>query len=149
MSTPVVAQERTSQEICMEAIGAAKTRILDGRTINLQVRLLNLSDSEGYRGYPGDRSQGLSFMMARSSGIGSTPDGRTVLTSPVFMKSIATGVIEQCPSFSYVVFGAAASDWQIHFGLINGKVQEFQCRESSRDGRTFSSLPWGFYNCSI
>ena len=149
MSTPVVAQERTSQEICMEAIGAAKTRILDGRTINLQARLLNLSDS---RGYPGDRSQGLSFIMARSSGVGSTPDGVTVLTSPVFMKSIATDVIEQCRSFSYVEFAGANTGWHIPFGLINGNVEKFQCiREDLlyREGGTLRSMPWGFYDCYL
>lgn len=147
MSTPVVAQERTSQEICMEAIGAAKTRILDGRTINLQARLLDLSDS---RGYTGDRSQGLVFILDEPSGVGyASNDLTVVLTSPVFMKSIATDVIEHCRSFSYVEFAANRSGWHIPFGLINGNVEEFQCRESSRDGRTFSSLPWGFYDCSI
>lgn len=149
MSTPVVAQERTSQEICMEAIGAAKTRILDGRTINLQARLLNLPDSSGY---PGDRSQALSFTMARSSGVGATRDGLTVLASPVFMKSIATNVIEQCRSFSYVEFGGANSAWYIPFGLINGNVEEFQCIEEEllfREGGTLRSMPWGFYDCSI
>jgi len=148
MSTPVVAQERTSQEICMEAIGAAKTRLLDGRSITLRTRLLNLSDS---RDYPGDRSQGLVFILAKSSGVGSASDDVTVLTSPVFMKSIATDVIEHCRSFSYVAFGADRTGWHIPFGLINGNVEEFQCRVGlyGSEATSTSVMPWGFYDCSL
>jgi hypothetical protein len=147
MIEPVVAQERTSQAVCGDAINEANARILNGRTIALQTRLLDLSDNMGY---PGDRSQGVNFTMASASGLGSTPDGDMVLTSPVFMKSIATDIIEQCPSFSYVVFAAANSGWQIPFGLINGEVEAFRCREVTiRERRSGNfSMPWGFYDCS-
>ncbi|MCU0570073.1 MAG: hypothetical protein MUF49_26305 [Oculatellaceae cyanobacterium Prado106] len=62
-------------------------------------------------------------MMTRFSGVGSTRDGLTVLESPVFMKAIATSVIEQCPSVSYVQFAAAHSGYHVPFGLINGNVE--------------------------
>jgi hypothetical protein len=143
--TSANAQERNAQEMCMDALNLAQSRILDNRTINLQVRAFDLS---GRVGSPSDRPKGVEFRMADFSRPGPTPDGETILTSPVFMKSIATDVIDRCSTVSYVTFSAASTGWQVPHGLVNGTVEAFQCMERPEGRRGFTP-PWGFYDCSI
>jgi hypothetical protein len=146
--TSATAQERSAREICLDAIGAAKSRILDGRTINLQIRAFDLSEIRMSSGYPTGRSEAVQFTMARFSRPGFTADGEAIMTSPVFMKSIATDIINNCPTVSYVSFAAAGSGWNIPFGLVDETVEAFQCMERPDGVRAFRP-PWGFYDCSI
>lgn len=145
---PAVAQERSAREICMDAISAAQNQMHEGRTINLQTRLLNLSESSGY---PGDRSQGLNFLLSNFSRYpGLTPDGQAIMMSPVFMKSVATEIINHCPSFSYINFDGGGMGWDMPFGLIDGIVEGFRCLPPEQsDPRRDPPASWGFHNCSI
>ncbi|MCU0567084.1 MAG: hypothetical protein MUF49_10860 [Oculatellaceae cyanobacterium Prado106] len=141
--SPALAQERSAKDICLEAIIATQKRIVEGRTINLEMQVLDLDES---RGYLGDRSQELQFIMGDFSRPGLTPDGRAVLQSPVLMQSMATEIISDCPSIGSVVFAAADSEWAISFGLIEGGVQAFQCLQ--REPWESSPAPWGFLDCN-
>jgi hypothetical protein len=143
---PVNAQAPTG-ETCTMTINEAIAQIQLGRRINLDVERIDLSTWA--TGYPAERPFGLRFAMGGYSR-GISADTEAILSSPVMMEAIATRIIEQCPSISYVVFATNNSGWRVPFGVINGSVEGFRCMdEPDHRIRARQSPQWGFYDCSI
>jgi hypothetical protein len=134
-------------ETCVMTINEAIAQIQLGRRINLDVERIDLSTWA--TGYPAERPLGLIFAMG-GYGRGISADTEAILSSPVMMEAIATRIIEQCPSISYVAFAANNSGWRVPFGVINGSVEGFRCMdEPNHRIRARQSAQWGFYDCSI
>jgi hypothetical protein len=76
------------------------------------------------------------------------PGVSTLLTSHSRMISLANELIQACPKLSLVRFMDysyyRAKDDGESVGLLNGKVQRFQCKRTKPQE---FDLPWGFQHC--
>jgi hypothetical protein len=57
---------------------------------------------------------------------------------------ISKTTIDSCPQVAMVTFGIDQTDWGKTYGLVNGRVQAFVCREENANPRT---LRWGEQIC--
>jgi hypothetical protein len=118
---------------CLSAITEAKNKLENGRQLKITSFYIN---DVGSSDHPQNRPHALSFSMQGAS-VGS------VLTSPVFMNSIAEKVINNCNSVSMVAFALTDTDWAEAFGLMpNQKVEPFKCPSYIEDIYTHN-YRWG------
>ncbi|MEN9520213.1 MAG: hypothetical protein RLZZ381_2801 [Cyanobacteriota bacterium] len=142
--TPILIAQTTSlqnyskspsniKQQCLSAITGAKNKLENGR--QLKITSSSISDVSS-SDHPQNRPDALGFTMQGAS-VGS------VLTSPVFMNSIAEKVINNCNSISMVTFGVNGTDEAETFGLMpNQKVQLFECPSYIEDIYTHN-YKWG------
>jgi len=118
---------------CLSAITGAKNKLENGRQLKIISSHIN---DVGSSDHPQNRPHALNFTMQGAS-VGS------VLTSPVFMNSIAEKVINNCNSISMVAFALTDTDWAEAFGLMpNQKVEPFKCPSYIEDIYTHN-YRWG------
>ncbi|MCT7981703.1 hypothetical protein NG796_00190 [Laspinema sp. A4] len=73
------------------------------------------------------------------------PGQRTILSSVEFMQNISDQLIQNCETVSAVKLASNNSGWHHVFGLINGRVQTFECIDSGPGVQ----LKWGEYFCTL
>lgn len=135
LAMPLQAQEIKEKKDCTATISKAQRIIEAGRSI--QVLFSTQDISELYPDHPVNRPYRYVFTMQGSA-------NRSILSSPKFMKSIATNIINQCNSISLVTFGLYASDVDSSIGLMpNGSVNFFDCLEAG----TGRGVTWGQAIC--
>lgn len=69
----------------------------------------------------------------------------SVLSSAQLMENISDHLIQNCESVSSVRFGSNNSGWHHVFGLINDRVQSFDCIDAGPGNQ----LRWGQYFCGL
>lgn len=73
------------------------------------------------------------------------PGEDTILSSGELMQTISEQLIQNCGTISSVKIGSNNSGWHHVFGLINGRVQIFDCIEAGPG----NPLRWGQYYCGL
>ncbi|MBD2014302.1 hypothetical protein H6F96_09995 [Microcoleus sp. FACHB-53] len=69
----------------------------------------------------------------------------SVMSSPVFQKTIASEIIKSCGSVGAVTFGRRETDWSITFGIMSGgTIESFKCIDFDPEG---NNPPWGEQVC--
>ncbi|MCT7987163.1 SH3 domain-containing protein [Laspinema olomoucense] len=75
----------------------------------------------------------------------SGPGQRTILSSGELMQNISESLIQNCGTISSVKIASNNSGWHHVFGLINGRVQTFECIDAGPG----SQQRWGQYFCGL
>lgn len=135
LSPPVVAQESHQSEgvrQCQSALLAAANRIVAGR--NLQIVRASLYDVSAPPDLP-QVSMGVAFRLAGR-------DAENMMFSPQLLTSISRDIITGCAGIGVVTFNVDQTDWSQEYGLVNGRVQAFQCVDPGPE-----VLEWGTTAC--
>ena len=125
-------------EECVNAISSVESQLQSDRNITLEQSEIN------NRNAPGTPPEGRPNQYAFGMG-GSAVEG--VMSSPVFLNSLATQVIDNCSSISSVSFGLWQSGFVSVYGLLpSGEVEPFKCPEDYEfNPDTDRDLVWGEY----
>jgi hypothetical protein len=128
------AQNVNETEECNSAIANTKNQLENGRQ-------LQVANSEmyqvSYSDRPENRPNGYLFAMEGAA-------VESVLSSPVFLNTLAEQVINSCNSVSLVTFGLNYSDYVVSLGLMpNGKVELFQCPADFEGHPYWRDFKWG------
>ncbi len=91
----------------------------------------------GYAGRPNNKVSAYHFVF-RGQG------GEDVLRSPKMMKTLASRLLQDCNEPGTVTFGLDQSDAFAVYGVVNARVQAFNCYEGTRFPR---QMPWGQRIC--
>jgi hypothetical protein len=91
----------------------------------------------GYAGRPAGKVSAYHFAF-RGKG------GEDILRSPRMMKTLASRLLQDCNEPGTVTFGLDQSDAFAVYGVVNGRVQAFNCYEGTRFPR---QMPWGQRIC--
>ncbi len=68
-----------------------------------------------------------------------------ILSSGDFMQNISESLIQNCETVSSIKTASNNSGWHHVFGLINGRVQAFECVDAAPGVK----LKWGQYFCTL
>ncbi len=127
--------ENVSPSACTIAISSTVKKLDDvPNTGSVQFRTYPLG---GYAGRPAGKVSAYHFAF-RGRG------GEDVLRSPRMMKTLASRLLQDCNEPGTVTFGLDQSDAFAVYGVVNGRVQAFNCYESMRFPR---QMPWGQRMC--
>lgn len=147
---PLQAQNINSEsKECQSAIASVEDRLKTGR--QLTIEMSEMSDANAsitpFKDRPNKYILGIGGNAAPS-----------VMGSPVFSKSLATQIINNCDSVSSVSFGLWQSGWVNEYGLMSdGKIKIFECPKGfddypkvTADGEIeyFRDFKWG-ESCSM
>lgn len=137
---PLEAQNlNTETEGCRKAIKRVENQLQTDR--QLTIELSEMSDSNASIAPFEDRPHKYIF------GIGGNA-ASSVMSSPVFSKSLATQIINNCDSVSSVSFGLWQTGWHEIYGLMpNGEIKIFECPEDF-DVPYYKDFEWG-ESCSL
>ncbi len=91
----------------------------------------------GYAGRPSGKSSAYHFVF-RGRG------GEDILRSPKMMKTLASRLLQDCKEPGTITFGLDQSDAFAVYGVVDGRVQAFNCYEGTRFPR---QMPWGQRIC--
>jgi hypothetical protein len=138
--TPVASQsvattiaQGSSLNQCNTTLRAVKSRIKTGRDTSVDsIRRLSADN-----GYPRNRPVMLQLRIGGSA-------GSSIMSSPQFMRSISTGIINSCSDVSAVQFNLNQTGWTDVFGLIGEKVENFKCYDA---GTPYPG--WGYQVCGL
>ena len=121
------------QSVCTIAI-ASTVKKLDEvpKTTLVRFRTYPLG---GYLGRPINKTSAYQFVFR---------GGEDILRSPILMKTLASQVLQNCNEPGTVTFGLDQTDAFAVYGVINGRVQAFNCYEGIRFPR---QMPWGQRIC--
>ena len=119
---------------CDTALGEVGRLLLPGRQLDVTDVYYSFIN-DGYRVFPAERPGAMNIVIDGE-------DANAVMRSPQLLTTVARAFIEGCRPVGLVTFGVPASDWTNSFGLINGRVQPFQCVEPGEAAPT-----WGFEYC--
>lgn len=61
------------------------------------------------------------------------------------MTEISQNIINDCSDIGTVSFFAPQSDWDEHFGIVDGQVIRFQCVQG--DPHQITKPVWGQFHC--
>lgn len=73
------------------------------------------------------------------------PGQGTILSSGELMQNISEQLIQNCETLSSIKIASNNSGWHHVFGLINGRVQTFECIDAGPGNQ----LRWGEYFCGL
>ena len=123
---------------CVDAISSVESQLKSDR--NLTIESSQINDRNAFGTPPEGRPHQYAFGMG-----GSAVEG--VMSSPVFLNSLATQVINNCNSISSVSFGLWQSGLVSVYGLLpSGEVEPFKCPEDYEfNPDTDRDLVWGEY----
>ena len=119
--------------VCTIAI-AATVKKLDDLPKNTSVRFKTYALG-GYSGRPLNKTSAYQFVFR---------GGEDILRSPILMKTLASQVLQNCNEPGTVTFGLDQTDAFAVYGVVNGRVQAFNCYEGTRFPR---QMPWGQRIC--
>lgn len=136
LPTAALAQARNdAEQRCNAAVARATQNLVGNRRLTIvNSGFDNVTDQ--YRSYPRGRAWGFGFVLDGDATV-------DVMTSPRFLTSVSTTIIEGCNAVGVVTFTAAESDWSDSYGLVNGQVRPFECIDPGREDRP----AWGFHVC--
>ena len=136
-SFPVQAQNPQAQlgPQCQEAITMAKNTLGEGRDVTTDI--LNIIDMRGdwISGFPSDRPYSVLLLL-------NGRNANDVMSSPQLLTTTSAAFMEQCPSASVVRYVLDGTDYALEFGLVNGRVIQFECASPDAE-----MLEWGQYYC--
>jgi hypothetical protein len=120
-------------------MNTAKERITRGRDLRI-VRFGNVDASLTYSDHPNGRPLILQILLEGKA-------AESVMSSPVFQKTVASEIIRSCGSVSAVDFGLYRTSWGSMTGLMpDDTIQPFQCLEPDRD---MPKISWGQQICGL
>lgn len=122
---------------CTATIAAAQNHIETGRSVSVTVRSTDIS--KNYPDHPTKRPYNYQFALEGAA-------SESIMNSPKFMKSIAMKIINNCDSVGSVTFAVNHTGWGYSIGLIQGKLDFFECLEPDESNR---ELTWGQEYCSL
>lgn len=130
----------SDQELsCNYALIAAHSTLFNVKNLNS----LNLTPTKVTAYYPDNstgRPDGYKFLMDGSGGY-------DILASSKLMERVSSAIITNCPTVSMVSF-SAKPEGDVTYGLVNDKVQEFDCYEAYELGQSHNPKPlWGYEAC--
>jgi hypothetical protein len=128
----------TETKECQNAIASVENQLQGGRQVTIELSEIN--KIIGYSDYPKGRPNEYNLSMSGNS-------VESILSSPVLMNTLATRIIDRCNSVSFVVFSLYQSGYVVSYGLINNKVEIFNCPEGY-DPPYYRDLIWG-ESCAI
>ncbi|PZO43287.1 MAG: hypothetical protein DCF19_04875 [Pseudanabaena frigida] len=124
---------------CSDALTATQDRIRQTKNV-LSLKMITIQVSDRYPDRPSDRPDGYQFLMVGKGGF-------DILASEQLMASISTQIITNCPSVSMVEFATYPEGAGI-YGLVNNKVQGFDCYEAYNTLQSPNPKPpWGYEGC--
>jgi hypothetical protein len=122
LSAFVVPPQAKSEQIrksCETAIADGRSRIQKGKDIAVTTDIADHSDI--YPNHPKGRPLFVTIIVD-----GNAAD--SVMSSPVFQKTITSEIIKSCGSVGAVTFGRQRTDWSITFGIMpDGTIKGFEC----------------------
>ncbi|MBP0032463.1 MULTISPECIES: hypothetical protein [Roseofilum] len=133
---------------CSNTLASVEQKISQNQNIPITFDWEDMPDQVWGDATPAGAEQMLHVTMGRPIQSNTVPQHhpRTldVMNSSKFRNDLATEIIDSCPGVGLVIFGLMATDYSRSHGVVNSKVQEFQCFETSsrRD-----PIPWGFERC--
>ncbi|MEC4895498.1 MAG: hypothetical protein SAL07_21365 [Oscillatoria sp. PMC 1051.18] len=137
--SPVNARQEVPSEItdvCKDSISEGRRRLNDIRNMSVVEDYWIRIQSTDYTNVPSSNLWSYIYVI-QGKGVSD------VFSSPVFMKSISTDIIEQCQPASLVRFGLYASGVNDVYGLMpSGEVRQFRCLDSS-SGWATRTPNWG------
>jgi hypothetical protein len=130
----------TQQELsCNEALIAAHRTLLNVKNLT-SLHLTPVKVADRYPDNPTDRPDGYTFFMAGTGGY-------DVLASPKLMEQVSSAIITNCPTVSMVLL-SAKPEGDVTYGLMNDKVQGFDCYEAYDLRQSPNPKPpWGYEPC--
>lgn len=129
---------------CIQPILSAQGKLQKVKNLKLvSIRQMNTTEWR-YASHPPNRTAIYNFVVEGSG-------GANAMNSPKFLTALSADLIAQCPDAAAASFWFNGSDWGGVFGLVNGKVELFQCIDPGRmetgRGLTSPKLDWGTYIC--
>ncbi|WP_339363151.1 hypothetical protein [Aliterella atlantica] len=134
---PLQTQEVKANSSCTATVSAAQNRIETRRNVRVITRISDVS--ELYPDHPTARPHEYELLLEGAA-------SESIMNSPKFIKSIAAKIITNCNSVGSVTFGVNQTGWSYSVGLIQGKVQFFECLDYDGSDR---KLNWGEQYCSL
>lgn len=128
---------------CNASFSDLRRRIqADGRSVDIELNVREISRPWSLNS-PSGRPYELRVLLGNLRR--RQPAALDVMESDQMLNSIATNVIRGCSDVAVVSYGLAHSDYIKSFGLVNSRVQPFQCLPS----RSRSTPPprWGWQYC--
>jgi hypothetical protein len=141
MCTPLGwANPMSDQELsCNQALITAHSTLLNVKNLN-SLHLTPTKVSAYYPDNPTGRPDGYKFFVNGSGGY-------DVLASSKLMERVSSAIITTCPNISMVTF-SAKPEGEVTYGLVNNKVQEFDCYKAYDIGLSSNPRPlWGYAAC--
>lgn len=136
LPSPIQAQEVENRD-CTATIAAAQNQIETGRSVTVTIRSSDIS--KRYPDHPTNRPYRYVVLLEGAA-------AESIMNSPNFMKSIATKMINNCSSVGSVTFAVNYTGWSYSIGLIEGRLDFFECLEHDGSNR---ELTWGQEYCSL
>lgn len=124
---------------CEKAIDSSEIEL---GSAAFSVNIASLEDKR--EGFPTDRPLSVTFLMQNKSSPFYSRSS-DILNSPKFKLAIAKRIIENCNNVSLVQFGMVYTGTVFDYGLINGRVQEFECITAAPRSNIIPQ--WGEYKC--
>jgi hypothetical protein len=78
---------------------------------------------------------------SRSLELNTIVDSEKVMNNAQMQLKIAKRIIANCPQIGLVTFNQYQTDWVNMYGLVNGKVQAFNCKDVGEE------VKWGEHIC--
>jgi hypothetical protein len=113
---------------CLRAINTAKKQL--GGAPQIQGTKNFLLESF-YGQHPVDRPRGVSFTLKTDKFMANTQ----------LQTEISRNITNKCSNISLVRFGENQTDWVNIYGLVNGRIKKFTCKEAGE------SIKWGEQVC--
>jgi hypothetical protein len=129
LSIPLTAQPTLAiKSQCLRAVNNAKKQL--GGAPQIQ-RTSNFLLEPSYGKPPADRPRGISFTMKTDKFMANTQ----------LQTNISRNLTSKCSNVSLVRFGLDQTDWVNIYGLVNGRIKRFTCKEAGE------SIKWGEQVC--
>lgn len=113
---PLQAQAKNQKSDCTATVASAQKYIEKGRDIEVTASISDISSE--YPDHPNNRPYKYVFVLEGKASF-------AILDSPIFMKIIASKVINNCNSVSLIVFAVNKTDVYNSIGLMPGGNTEF------------------------
>ena len=128
---------------CNASLSDLRRRIqADGRNINIEFEVREISQPWSFNS-PSSRPYDL--RVALGSLRRREPATFDIMESDQMLNSITANVIRGCSDVAVVSYGILGTGYIKNFGLVNGRVQRFQCVEMG--GRSTPRPQWGWQYC--
>jgi hypothetical protein len=126
------AAARSSATRCADTLKSVKSSIPGLKVFQMNSIPLDMGQP------PRGRSK---YLVVSVQGIKNTAPGHVFMNTAAKQQAIAQRVVKNCSQVGLVSFNLYESDWVNMYGLKNGKVRPFTCKEMG------SALTWGQYGC--
>jgi hypothetical protein len=126
------AAARSSKTLCANTLKSVKSAVPSVKVFQMTAIPTEMGRP------PRGRSK---YLVISVQGIADKAPGHVFMNTAAKQKAIAQKVVKNCSQVGLVSFNLYESDWVNMYGIKNGKVQPFTCREMG------STLTWGQYGC--